>query len=162
VIDVALSRRTKLAAGVLATLVVVAGVAALVFGERKQTLEELARAPRGISANQRAAFLAAAGHQPKGSVTIIPVMANVESEHYAKQLAETLTAAGYVVELSGMLPMDATTPTGLRLTVKQGETYPTHADGLQASLSAAGISVGRGHNGLQNPNVLGLVVGLKP
>jgi hypothetical protein len=142
-------------------LVVIAGVAALVFGACESALKERAQGPRSISAKQRAAFLAAAAGQRKGRVTVIPIMANVESERYGKQLAGMLMAAGYAVEMSGMLPMDATTPTGLGLTVRKGETYPPYADGLEAALNAAGVLVGRGHNGMQNANALGLVVGAK-
>jgi hypothetical protein len=54
------------------------------------------------------------------------------------------------------------TPTGVGLTVKRGENYPAHTDGLQAAFTYAGIPVGRGFNGLQNENILGLVVGAKP
>jgi hypothetical protein len=41
-------------------LVVIAGVAALVFGACESALKERAQGPRSISAKQRAAFLAAA------------------------------------------------------------------------------------------------------
>jgi hypothetical protein len=167
-------------------IVAIAGVAALVFGLRASTLKERAdiaerarvaaelqqarsradesldrQRPRSVSAQQREAFLAAAANKPKGPVTLIPLMGNVESEQFAKQLAGLLQDAGYPVEMSGMLPMD-NTPTGVGLTVKRGEKYPAHTDGLQAAFNQAGIPVGRGFNGLQNENVLGLVVGSKP
>jgi len=167
-------------------IVAIMGVAVLVFGlrasalqqradegERAQTAAAVAEArsradesldrqrPRGITPEQRAAFLAAAANQLKGSVTVIPVMGNAEAEQYARQLADLLRAGGYGVEAGGMLPMD-NTPVGLGLTVRRDETYPQHADALQTALNQAGIPVGRGFNGLQSPNVLGLVVGTKP
>lgn len=166
--------------------VVVAGVAALVFSSRASTLKEradeaerqrvavelqeararaedaLARQQgRTITVQQREAFLAAATLKPKGPVTVIPLMGNAESTQYGQQLADLLRAAGYKVELGGMMPMDST-PTGTGLTVRRGERYPPHTDGLEAAFREAGIPVGRGFNGLQNPNTLGLVVGAKP
>jgi hypothetical protein len=142
-------------------VVAIAGIGALVFGTRVTTLQARATAPRGVNATQRRTFVAAAATLPKGPVTVIPIMGNVESEDYARQLAAVLGEAGYAVAMSGMLPMDRT-PTGLRVTVKPGEQYPPHAEGLQAALTQAQIPVVRGHNGLQNDNVLGLVVGVKP
>ena len=167
-------------------VVAVAGVAALVFGLRSSALkdrvdaaervrvaaelqearsradESLARQrPRSIGPQQREAFLAAAGDKPKGPVTVIPLMGNAESEGLAKQLLGLLHDAGYSVEMSGMMPMD-NTPTGVGLTVKRGEQYPLHTDGLQAAFNSAGIPVGRGFNGLQNEKTLGLVIGQKP
>lgn len=71
--------------------------------------------PRGITSEQRAGFLVAAANQPKGSVTVIPVIGNAEAEPYARQLADLLRAGGYGVEASGLLPMD-NTPIGLRPT----------------------------------------------
>ena len=167
-------------------IVAIMGVAVLVFGlratalqrradeaERARTAAAVAEArsradesldrlrPRSITQEQRAAFLAATAKQPKGAVTVIPVMGNAEAEQYARQLADLLRAGGYGVEAGGMLPMD-NTPVGLGLTVRRGETYPHHADALQTALTKVGIPVGRGFNGLQSPNVLGLVVGTKP
>jgi hypothetical protein len=164
----------------------VAGVAALAFNLRASALKDRAAAvertrvaadlqetrsradeslarqqPRGISPQQREMFLVAASDKPKGPVTVIPLMGNVESEQFAKQLAELLANAGYSVDTSGMLPMD-NTPTGVGLTVKAGEKYPSHTDGLQAAFNSAGIPISRGFNGLQNQNILGLVVGAKP
>jgi hypothetical protein len=167
-------------------VVAVAGIAALVFGLRASALKDRAdvaerarvaadlqqarsradeslaqQQPRRITAQQRELFLLAATDKPKGPKTLIPLMGNVESERLAKQLAALIVEAGYTVEMSGMLPMD-NTPTGVGLTVKRGENYPPHTDGLQAAFNRAGIPVGRGFNGLQNDNILGLVVGSKP
>jgi hypothetical protein len=116
---------------------------------------------RIITAQQREAFLATAINKPKGPITVIPLTGNLESNQYAQQLADLLMAAGYKVEMSSMLPMDSL-PTGTGLTVKRGEHYPPHTDGLEAAFGLAGIPVGRGFNGLQNDNTLGLVVGAKP
>jgi hypothetical protein len=167
-------------------IVAIAGVAALVFGLRASALKDRAdlaerarvatdlqearsradeslvrQQPRSLNLQQRELFLAAATDKPKGPVVLIPLMGNSESERFAKELAALLGEAGYPVEMSGMLPMD-TTPTGVGLTVKPGENYPPHTDGLQVAFNRAGIPVGRGFNGLQNDNILGIVVGSKP
>lgn len=128
----------------------------------KQKTAELAdrAAFRSISQAQRTAFLAAAADQPKGALTVISLAGQAEATQYAHALADLISAAGYEVTMGSMMPMGSVTGAGL--TVKLSESYPPHTDGLLAAFEAAGIPMGKAHNGLQAADILGLVVGSKP
>lgn len=117
--------------------------------------------PREVTSKQKELFLLSTKTLDKGKITVIPLMGNAESNQYANELVNLLSTAGYTVTKGGMMPMDGV-PTGLGLTVKPNERYPKYAEGLSHAFAAAGIACGTGYNGLQNENVLGLVVGTKP
>lgn len=117
-------------------------------------------APRTITQQQREAFLRVAASQPKGLVILNPLSGQTEPTQYAHAIADMLNAAGYTTEVLGMMPMGAVV--GVGLTVKPGEEYPPHTEGLIAAFAATGIRMDKARNAFQRDGVLAISIGTKP
>lgn len=128
---------------------------------KTQTAELASKAaPRTITPQQRALFIQAAASQPKGLVVLNPLSGQAEPAQYAAAIADMLNAAGYTTEVLGMMPMGAVV--GMGLTVRPGEDYPPHTDGLISAFAAAGIRMDKARNALQRDGVLAISIGTKP
>ena len=112
--------------------------------------------PRGMSTEQRSAFIAALKAASSGRVDIVAVLGDPESIRFAGELDTMLKTAGWSTSGVSQAVYTPSGPVGIFLKVRSKDSVPSHAVTLQKALAAIGIEA----PALLDANVEAIYVGL--